>query len=138
MTHCKKHDYIFIDKDKTHKIPGYFDENGTFYESLVIKDINGMYRGVLCGCPYCGTQSELDYMEGQNLVCPACGGAVTIKSALDELVISEFSLNKEDSQVSAMAFRDIILVILKFSFVPIILGAFILAILFFLRRFSQF
>ena len=65
--------------------PGYYDENGQYYESVVIKE-GDRYKNVICECEYCGTKHTMDFTEQQELVCPNCGAPLKVLSNLNDYV----------------------------------------------------
>ena len=89
----RRHEYVYfpvawIDPDSgRHYDGGYYDENGNRYESISYFR-NGTYENVVCVCPYCDNKSIISLSaqnpNEQSLKCPVCGGAMEIRSALDE------------------------------------------------------
>lgn len=65
--------------------PGYYDENGQYYESVVIKE-GDKYKNVICECEYCGTKHTMDFTTQQELVCPNCGAPLKVLSNLNDYV----------------------------------------------------
>ncbi len=87
--YCVHHNYYYYPFSWTDEATGqeykkgYYDEDGQYYESVVFRN-NGSYQNVLCKCEYCDTISKIDWTESGPLICPQCGGTLTILSALDE------------------------------------------------------
>lgn len=85
-----KHNYLYyplswtdVKTGKEYK-KGYYDENGQYYETVVFRRTDGVYKNVVCQCEYCDTISKIDWTEGGPLICPQCGGTMKILSNLDE------------------------------------------------------
>lgn len=90
ITHyCVHHNYVYYPYDWTDESSGrsyktgYYDENGEYYQDVVFR-MNGKYKDVICKCEYCDTVSKIDWSEGGALICPQCGGTMTLVSKLDE------------------------------------------------------
>ena len=78
------HDYVYYDKPyevdgKTYQ-PGYYDENGTRYDNLMMKNADGSNTLILT-CEYCGTTTKLDWKEGDVPHCSKCGAPLDIEKA---------------------------------------------------------
>ena len=73
----RNHDYVFYSRswnDTTRGIKyksGYYDENGTHYDSLAVAK-NGAYELTL-QCQYCGTQSRFTWIKDAIPNCSNCG-----------------------------------------------------------------
>ncbi len=67
-----------------HYEKGYYDEDGQYYENVVFRRSDGVYKNVVCQCEYCDTINKIDWTEGGPLICPQCGGTMKLLSALDE------------------------------------------------------
>ena len=76
----RKHDYIFLPQGYTDEETGkeykagYYDENGDFYERVIIEA--GKNRETLACCDFCGTQIKLKWEAGALVSCPNCGAAL--------------------------------------------------------------
>ncbi len=91
----RRHEYIYypvawIDAGTgTRYEKGYYDESGNRYEDVAFQK-NGNYENVLCHCPYCEQDTLINLsvkdVESRSLQCPNCGGAMEIRSALDDAV----------------------------------------------------
>ena len=87
--YCVHHNYYYYPFSWTDEASGreykkgYYDEEGKYYENVVFRT-NGTYKTVICKCEYCDTITKIDWTEGGPLICPQCGGTLTIVSALDE------------------------------------------------------
>ena len=87
--YCVHHNYYYYPFSWTDEASGreykkgYYDEEGKYYENVVFRT-NGTYKNVICKCEYCDTITKIDWTEGGPLICPQCGGTLTIVSALDE------------------------------------------------------
>ena len=85
-----KHNYLYYplswtDAATGREYPrGYYDENGAYYDNVVFRQTDGVYKNVVCQCEYCDTVSKIDWTEGGPLICPQCGGTMKILSKLDE------------------------------------------------------
>ena len=98
--YARRHDYIFypvawIDRNTgTSYEAGYYDENGTRYDSVAFKN-GDSYDNVVCHCPYCEQDTILnltaEQVASKSLQCPHCGGQMQIQSALDEYTSSSGS-----------------------------------------------
>ncbi len=88
--YCVRHNYEYYPLSWTDRSTGreykkgYYDENGQYYETVVFRRSDGVYKNVVCQCQYCDTVSKIDWTEGGALICPQCGGSMKICSALDE------------------------------------------------------
>ncbi len=86
---CKKHNYVYYPESWTDSTSGtsyqkgYYDENGTYYKSVVFKK-DGCYKNILCVCDYCDTEIYKEIDDGKPLRCPQCGANMRIESELDE------------------------------------------------------
>ncbi|MCR5803843.1 MAG: hypothetical protein K6G47_06235 [Clostridia bacterium] len=74
------HDYLYypmewVDKEtgKLYK-KGYYDENGEYYESVVIQ--KDKHYETTVACSFCGTEIRLSWEEGDLPSCPNCGAAL--------------------------------------------------------------
>ena len=74
------HDYMYYPVDwiergtgKAYK-KGYYDELGTYYENVVIR--NGKHFETRLMCAFCGTEIKLVWDEGALPSCPNCGAAM--------------------------------------------------------------
>jgi len=76
----EKHDYIFLPQGYTDEETGkeykagYYDENGDFYERIIIDA--GKNRETLACCDFCGTQIKLKWKAGALASCPNCGAVL--------------------------------------------------------------
>ena len=104
----RQHDYIYypiawVDTATgTRYEKGYYDESGNRYEDVSFQK-NGNYENVLCHCPYCEQDTLINLsakdVESRSLQCPNCGGAMEIRSALDDTV--QTASNAEDQRTYA-------------------------------------
>lgn len=74
---CKTHDYSYyntnwMDEDlgKSYR-RGYYDENGNYYDALIIKDAEKYMSHFQCA--YCGTEKKAVWTEGSIPHCDNCG-----------------------------------------------------------------
>ncbi|MBQ0058476.1 MAG: hypothetical protein KBS83_00735 [Lachnospiraceae bacterium] len=89
--HCKNHDYVYYAvgwrdaNTGTSYEPGYYDENGQYYEDVAFKDKTS---GILTmKCEYCESVIRTNWTEGTKPNCPNCGAVLKIEKA-DELLNS--------------------------------------------------
>jgi hypothetical protein len=92
------HDYVYYDKPyevdgKTYQ-PGYYDENGTRYDNLMMKNADGSNTLILT-CDYCGTTTKLDWKEGEVPHCSHCGAPLDVEKAQKDNISSSGSYNSE-------------------------------------------
>ena len=92
------HDYVYYDKPyevdgKTYQ-PGYYDENGTRYDNLMMKNADGSNTLILT-CDYCGTTTKLDWKEGDVPHCSKCGAPLDVEKAQKDNISSSGSYNGE-------------------------------------------
>ena len=65
--------------------PGYYDENGKYYDEVAMKDQS---NGILTmKCEYCDSSVKMKWTDGVQPKCPNCGAALKIKK-MDELLSS--------------------------------------------------
>ena len=91
----RRHDYVYyptpwVDSSTgTSYEKGYYDENGNRYDDVAFSQ-DGVYKNVLCHCPYCGQDAVMDLSASdvgvKQLQCPGCGGPLEIRSMLDDAV----------------------------------------------------
>ena len=91
----KRHNYLYYPLSWTDQATGqsfkrgYYDEDGAYYENVVFRR-DGQYKDVVCRCEYCDTVTKIDWTDGGPLICPQCGGAMTMVSAVDEQIGDAF------------------------------------------------
>ena len=95
--HGVTHSYVYYPSDWFDETTsrgyrkGYYDENGTYYDTVVFKQ-NGKYENVICRCEYCGSVRKMDWSgDGQAPNCENCGAVMKIESAIDELITDSAS-----------------------------------------------
>ena len=102
---------------------GFYDENGQYYESVAYAK-NGVYTNVICQCPYCDHRSVISLStteaNDRNLKCPNCGGAMEIRSALDEYQSFDSSYS---APVRTRSSRSGLLVLIVMAVIFITAGA---------------
>ena len=78
---CEAHDYVFYPTDWTDPETGkqyqkgYYDETGTYYKDLALKDATGKYTSKLV-CDYCGTEIRAEWTDDSAPSCPNCGAVL--------------------------------------------------------------
>lgn len=89
--HCRKHDYVYYASGWTDAQtgtiyePGYYDENGQYYDKVTFKDKSS---GILTmKCEYCDSAVKTTWTEGAQPTCPNCGAVLKIDEA-DEVISS--------------------------------------------------
>jgi len=91
MMRSVNHDYVYYPVDWTDEGTrkkfkrGYYDENGVYYENVIIR--KGNRYETRAACSFCGTELKLKWNEGALPTCPACGAA--IHENIDGTVIEE-------------------------------------------------
>lgn len=79
---CHHHDYIYYpvswESEGTSYAPGYYDEEGQHYDSVLIKD-----EQTVCKCEYCGSAVKIKWEGGALPNCPNCGAPLSVQ-ATDE------------------------------------------------------
>lgn len=91
------HDYLYYPVEwtdrKTGKLykKGYYDEDGKYYESVVIQ--KDKHYETTVACSFCGTEIRLSWEEGSLPSCPNCGAALhdTFDKALYEDEIKDIT-----------------------------------------------
>lgn len=118
--HCKNHDYVYFpaawDDHNTgiHYQKGYYDENGNWYEDVVIRDKQtGEAKFV---CQYCGTEVRTKWTEGIKPTCPNCSAQMeeAVTDELSESVSFSQRMRIDSSERSGFGSKIIILLVTAF------------------------
>ena len=92
---CHHHDYVYYpvgwESNGTSYKAGYYDEDGTHYDSVLIKD-----EQTICKCEYCGSTVKIKWEGGALPNCPNCGAPLSVQ-ATDETGRPEGQPVKEEN-----------------------------------------
>lgn len=89
---CRTHDYIYfpvswVNNGTTYQA-GYYDENGTHYDTVALSDEKGDTT-VELECEYCGTRAKYKWEDGEIPACTHCGAPMSVKDLAKDTVVSD-------------------------------------------------
>jgi len=115
---CATHNYTYfdetwIDKDGKQYSPGYYDENGTYYDKIIFKKDN--VNSILFKCEYCDNITILKWTEGSIPNCDKCGAQMEIENITTDTLYQEETANNRRMKIVSLSWF-IFLFILPFAF----------------------